>query len=60
MNIEILFQLVRMKMPFGNEALFITFNKTPFLPKPTKKGKGKIKQSRPHFKVVRKTTKTAS
>jgi len=36
------------------EKLFLTFDKRPFLPKPTKKGKGNIKKKRDHYPVVRK------
>lgn len=39
------------------ERLFLTFDKEPFFPKPSKKGKGNIKKERPHFKVVKKTKK---
>lgn len=39
------------------ERLFLTFDKEPFLPKPSKKGKGKIKRERPHYKVVKKAKK---
>ncbi len=39
------------------EGLFLTFDKAPFLPKPSKKGKGNIKKERPHFKVVKKVKK---
>ena len=39
------------------EALFLTFDEEPFLPKPSKKGKGNIKKERPHFKVVKKVKK---
>jgi len=36
------------------ERLFLTFDKKPFLPKPTKKGKGNIKKKRNHYPVLRK------
>ena len=39
------------------EALFLTFDEEPFLPKPSKKGKGNIKKERPHFQVVKKVKK---
>jgi len=39
------------------ERLFLTFDKEPFLPKPSKKGKGNIKKERPRFKVVKKVKK---
>ena len=41
----------------ATEALFLTFDKTPFLPKPSKKGKGNIKKDRLHYRVVKKTKK---
>lgn len=41
----------------STEVLFSTFEKEPFLPKPSKKGNGNIKKDRPHFKVVKKTKK---
>lgn len=41
----------------STEALFSTFEKEPFLPKPTKKGKGNIKKERPQYKVVKKNKK---
>ncbi len=41
------------------EGLFLTFDKQPFLPKPAKKGKGNIKQERPHFPVVKKPKRKA-
>jgi len=39
------------------ESLFLSFDKQPFFPKPSKKGKGNIKKERPHFNVVKKTKK---
>ena len=39
------------------ERLFLTFDKKPFLPKTSKKGKGNIKKERPHFNVVIKAKK---
>lgn len=39
------------------EILFSTFEKEPFLPKTSKKGKGNIKKKRPHYKVVKKSEK---
>lgn len=39
----------------STEALFSTFEKEPFLPKPSKKGAGNIKEKRIHYKVVKKT-----
>ena len=39
----------------STEKLFSTFEKEPFLPKTSKKGKGKIKKKRIHYKVVKKT-----
>lgn len=41
----------------STERLFLTFDEQPFLPKPSKKGKGNIKEERPHFKVVKKAKK---
>jgi len=41
----------------STEKLFLTFDKTPFLPQPSKKGKGKIKEPRPQYKVVKKDKK---
>ena len=41
----------------STEVLFSTFEKEPFLPKPSKKGNGNIKMERPHYKVVKKTKK---
>ena len=39
------------------ETLFLTFDKEPFLPQPSKKGKGNIKKDRPHYPVVKKSKK---
>ncbi|MGB0931845.1 MAG: hypothetical protein ACPGVB_13770, partial [Chitinophagales bacterium] len=39
------------------QALFLTFDSSPFLPKSTKKGNGRIKQKRMRYSVVRKTKK---
>jgi len=39
------------------ERLFLTFDKEPFLPKTSKKGKGNIKKERLHYKVVKKVKK---
>lgn len=41
----------------STEALFLTFDETPFLPKTSKKGKGNIKKSRTHYEVVKKPKK---
>ena len=41
----------------STERLFLTFDEKPFLPKPSKKGKGNIKKERLHFKVVKKAKK---
>lgn len=41
----------------STEKLFLTFDKTPFVPEPIKKGEGKIKEHRPHYKVVKKDKK---
>ena len=41
----------------ATETLFLTFDKKPFLPQPSKKGKGNIKKSRPHYPVVKKSRK---
>ena len=42
------------------ERLFLTFDKEPFLPKPSKKGRGNIKKERPRYKVVKKSKKKPS
>ena len=39
------------------QTLFLTFDQTPFLPKSTKKGKGRIKRKTKHYPVVKKTKK---
>jgi len=41
----------------SSEKLFLTFDQTPFFPEPIKKGEGKIKECRPHYKVVKKDKK---
>jgi len=41
----------------SSEKLFLTFDKTPFLPQSSNKGKGNIKEARPQYKVVKKDTK---
>lgn len=38
----------------STERLFLTFEKAPFLPKTSKKGKGKLKEKRTHYNVVLK------
>jgi len=41
----------------STEILFSTFDKEPFLPKPSKKGKGNLKKERPYYRVVKKSKK---
>lgn len=41
----------------SSEKLFSTFDSTPFLPELIKKGKGKVKEKRPHYFVVKKEKK---
>lgn len=52
-------QLSMAKARRAAQSLFSTFDKTPFLPKTSNKGKGNIKKARPHFEVVKKGKKKA-